>query len=317
MLSRRLLRIKVMQMLYAYFTHGNKEIQLTEKELFHSIFKAYELYHYLLLLIIDIRDFTVNKIEFARSKYRPSDKELNQSEKFINNPVIKIIENNQQYKKFLNNNKYSWANNHELIKIIYNNIIESDEFKRYISSEKTGFREDKQIIVDIYTNQISVCEELFNTLEEQSIYWNDDVEFIISMINKTIYNFKENQRVERPLADMYKNNDDIDFVKTLFRKTIINHDSNAQLISQQTKNWEVERIAYMDMLLMEMAITEATEMEFIPTKVTLNEYIEISKYYSTEKSSNFINGILDKMFIKLKSENKIIKKGRGLVGESV
>ncbi|PIX33248.1 MAG: transcription antitermination factor NusB [Bacteroidetes bacterium CG_4_8_14_3_um_filter_31_14] len=317
MLSRRLLRIKVMQMLYAYFTRDNKEIQLTEKELSHSIFKAFELYHYLLLLIIEIRDFTANKIEFARNKYRPSDKELNQSEKFINNSVIKIIENNQQYKKFLNNNKYSWVNNPELIRKIYNDIIESDKFNRYINSEKTGFNEDKQIIIDIYTNQISVCEELFNVLEEQSIYWNDDVEFIISMINKTISNFKENQSNERPLADMYKNDDDIDFVKTLFRKTITNHSDNGKLISQQTKNWEVERIAFMDMLLMEMAIVEATEMEFIPTKVTLNEYIEISKYYSTDKSSNFINGILDKMFIKLKSENKIVKKGRGLVGEDI
>ncbi len=317
MLSRRLLRIKVMQMLYAYFTRGEQEIQLVEKELFRSIFKAYELYHYLLLLIIDVRDYAENKIEFARNKFRPTAQDLNLSERFVNNRIIKIIENNKQLKKFLNDYKYSWVNYPELIKKIYNSITESDEYNKYLNIEKPGFKEDKQLIIDIFTNDIATCDDLFNIIEEQSIYWNDDVEFIISMINKTIGNFKEEQLEERPLANMYKNDDDIDFVKTLFRKTITKHNENVKLISQHTKNWEIERIAFMDMLIMEMAIVEATEMEFIPTKVSLNEYIEISKYYSTEKSSNFINGILDKVFFILKAENKTVKKGRGLIGENV
>lgn len=317
MLSRRLLRIKVMQLLYAYFTRDNKEIQLTEKELFHSIFKAYELYHYLLLLVIDIRDFAENKMEFARNKHRPTDKEINQSSKFVNNKIFKIIENNKQYKKFLNDYKYSWVNNPELIKKIFVSIVDSEEYSNYLSNENSGFREDKEIVIEIFTNHIAVCDDLFSILEEQSIYWNDDIEFIISMINKTIGNFKDGQSEEKSLANMYKNDDDIDFVKTLFRKTIANHENNMLLVSQHTKNWEIERIAFMDMLIMEMAIVEATEMESIPTRVSLNEYIEISKFYSTEKSSNFINGILDKVFMKLKSENKIVKKGRGLVGENV
>ncbi len=317
MLSRRLLRIKVMQLLYAYFTRDNKEIQLTEKELFHSIFKAYELYHYLLLLVLDIRDFAENKMEFARNKYRPTDKEINQSSKFVNNKIFKIIENNKQYKKFLNDYKYSWVNNPELIKKIFVSVNESEEYNNYLSNNNSGFREDKEIIIEIFTNHIAICEDLYSILEEQSIYWNDDVEFIISMINKTIGNFKDGQSDEKPLANMYKNDDDIDFVKTLFRKTISNHEENVLIVSKHTKNWERERIAFMDMLIMEMAIVEATEMESIPTRVSLNEYIEISKYYSTEKSSNFINGILDKVFIQLKLENKIIKKGRGLVGEDV
>lgn len=315
MLSRRLLRIKVMQVLYAFFQRDNHDMQLSEKELFHSIHKAYELYHYLMLLIIDVRDYSADKIEMAKNKMRPTDYDLNPSERFVNNRVLMQIEQNKNFKKFLNDYKFSWVNYPELVKKIYIEVSDSESFNKYSKGAEPGYKEDKQIVIDIFTNYIANNEELFLSLEEQSIYWNDDVEFIISMINKSIGSFKENQSEIEPLASLYKNDDDIEFVKTLFRKTIVNHDANVELISKFTKNWEIERIAFMDMLLMEMALVEAIEMDFIPTRVTLNEYIEISKFYSTERSSVFINGILDKIFINLKSENKIVKKGRGLIGE--
>ena len=315
MLSRRLLRIKVMQILYAFFQQEKNDIQTSEKELLHSIFKAYELYHYLLLLILDVRLYAEEKIELGRNKLRPSDKDLNPNTRFLNNKVLQQLEANKQLKKFLNDYKFSWVNYPELIKNIFNRLIESEEYNKYISKQESTYSDDKAIVIDIFTKCIAESEELFLSLEEQSIYWNDDVEFIISMINKTIGSFKENQNDTMPLASQYKSKDDMGFAQTLFRKSIMNHESDQELISKFTKNWEIERIAFMDTLLMEMAIVEAIEMDFIPVRVTLNEYIEISKFYSTEKSSVFINGILDKIFNQLKIDGKIVKKGRGLVGE--
>jgi transcription antitermination protein NusB len=274
------------------------------------------LYHYLLLLILDIKGFAEEKIELGKNKFRPSDAELNPITRFVNNKVIIQLESNKQLKKFLNDYKFSWVNYPELIKKTFTRISESKEYNSYINGKEPGYKDDKQIIIDIFTNHIAESEELFSSLEEQSIYWNDDVEFIISMINKTIGSFKEDQNDTLPLASLYKSKDDIGFVQTLFRKSIMNHEDNQALIGKYTKNWEIERIAYMDTLLMEMAIVEAIEMDYIPVRVTLNEYIEISKFYSTEKSSVFINGILDKIFSQLKADNKIIKKGRGLVGEN-
>jgi len=315
MLSRRLLRIKVMQILYAFFQQEKNYIQTSEKELMHSIFKAYELYHYLLLLILDLRLFAEERIELGKNKFRPSNEELNPNTRFLNNKVLQQLSANKQLKKFLNDYKFSWVNYPELIKKIFNRILESEEYNNYISKKEPNYSDDKAIVIDIFTHCFAESEELFLSLEEQSIYWNDDVEFIISMINKTIGSFKENQNDNMPLASLYKSKDDMGFAQTLFRKSILNHEFNQELIGKFTKNWEIERIAFMDTLLMEMAIVEAIEMDFIPVRVTLNEYIEISKFYSTEKSSVFINGILDKIFSQLKIDGKIVKKGRGLVGE--
>ncbi len=305
-----------MQILYAYFHHDKNDIQLSEKELLHSIFKAYELYHYLLLLILDIRAFAEEKIEFSKNKHLPDSKELISNNRFTNNRLLKQLESNKQLKKFLNDYKFSWVNYPELVKQVYNRIIESENYNRYMNSKEPDYNDDKRFIIEIFTHFIAESEELYLSLEEQSIYWNDDVEFIISMINKTLSGFREDQPDTLPLASMYKSKDDLGFVQTLFRKTILNHEENLSVISKFTKNWELERIAYMDTLLMEMAMVEAVEMDYIPVRVTLNEYIEISKFYSTEKSSIFINGILDKIFSHLKAEDKIVKKGRGLVGEN-
>ena len=315
MLSRRLLRIKVMQILYAHFQQEKNDLHTSEKELLHSIFKAYELYHYLLLLALDVKSYAEEKQEISKNKYRPDEKDIKNHSRFINNRIFAQLHANKQLAKFLNDYKFSWVNYPELVKKLYKKIIESDIYDKYISGKEPDYEDDKKLIIDIFTNLVAESEELYLSLEEQSIYWNDDVEFIISMINKTLSGFKEDQSDTIPLASMYKSKDDLGFVQSLFRKAVLNHEENLSIISKFTKNWEIERIAYMDTLLMEMAIVEAVELEYIPVKVTLNEYIEISKYYSTDKSSYFINGILDKIFAHLKSEEKIVKKGRGLVGE--
>jgi transcription antitermination protein NusB len=168
----------------------------------------------------------------------------------------------------------------------------------------------------VFEHEIAPCDMLYEVLEEQSIYWNDDGEFVISMILKTIRSFREAEVSDAKIPPLYKDLEDADFVKELFHKTVMRHDINKALIDQFTSKWDVERIAVMDIILLELALTEATEMSSIPTKVSINEYIEISKYYSTNKSNIFINGVVDKIVHHLKAENKIKKTGRGLIGEN-
>jgi len=316
MVSRRLLRIKILQILYAYFKKQENSIEKSEKELFISINKTYELYNYLLLLIIDLVHFADNKISFGKEKMVPSYNDLHPNTKFIDNKFIKQLSENKQFNKYINNTKISWANYPELIKKMYLELIGSNFYNNYLNSTDSSYLEDKDFIIKIYKNVIANSEDLYQTLEEQCIYWNDDIEFVISMIIKTIKNFNEEFNENYQLFDLYKNEEDIEFTKTLFRKTIIHHDENRQLIEKYAKNWDIERIAFVDILIMELALVEITEISSVPIKVSFNEYIEIAKYYSTDKSSNFINGILDKIIKLLKQDNKVKKIGRGLIGEA-
>ncbi len=314
MVSRRLLRIKIMQILFAFFKSKDTSFTKSEKELFFSIDKTYELYHYLMLLIIDTVRYFESKIDIARQKKIPTYEDLNPNMRFVNNKVVTQIAENPRFIRYTNNKKFSWTNHPELIRSLYKEIIKSDEYKQYMNREEDSYKSDKEIIINIYENHIANSELLYQILEEQSIYWNDDIEFVISMIIKTISGFKQNGSVK--LQELYKNDDDISFVKTIFRKTIINHEQNIELIEKYIKNWDIDRIAFLDLLLIEMAITEICEIPTVPVKVSFNEYIEISKFYSTPKSRIFINGILDKIINKLKEDNKITKKGRGLIGEN-
>jgi N utilization substance protein B len=315
MLSRRLLRIKILQVIYAFFKASNATIQKSEKELFHSIKKSYDLYYYLFILILDIALYDDKKIQLAREKRVPSAADLNPNMNFVNNRVINQIRENNQISIYVAENKLNWQKSPELIKKIYNHLITMDFYKEYMAKKTLTFKDEKQLVIDFYSRLVPEFDDLHGVLEEQSIYWNDDLDFVLAMIVKTLGKFKEKNTGGASMMPMYKNEDDKDFVKKLFRKSILNFDENEKFIKEVTKNWDVERIAFMDILIMQLAITEVMEFPSIPTKVSLNEYIEISKYYSTEKSSIFINGILDKVFIKLKNENKINKQGRGLIGE--
>lgn len=302
--------------MYAYYTDTDASLNKFEKELFHSINKTYELYHYLLLLIIEITDYAAGRMDIARQKNFPSYEDLHPNTKFIENKVIQQIRMNSDLNSFLNRNKLSWVRNPELIKKIYLRIKNSEVYKKYMESHERSFENDKQLLYSIYASNIATSEDLYNHLEEQSIYWNDEVEFVISIIIKTIKGFQENDRENVRLFTLFKNDDDIEFVKRLFRKAILHKDEYHELIRKFTQHWEIERIAFMDILILQLAITEVIEFDSIPTKVTFNEFLEIAKYYSTNKSSIFINGVLDKIIGYLKQNNKFRKQGRGLVGES-
>lgn len=313
MISRRILRIKVLQILYAHLKSDNDSYVNTEKELLFSVNKAYDLYHYLLLLILDISDLAEEKIESARNKKMPTQEDLNPKTNFTHNKVVDILKKNIQLSKYLSTNKLSWSEHPEITKGMYKKLIRTEVYQNYMALDKCSFNQDKDFIIAIIEELFADNELLSQILEEKSIYWNDDLEFILGMIVKTIAVLKENSSENIALLRLYKNDDDKVFVKDLLRKSIVDYDENKELIHKFTKNWEIDRIAFMDNLIMQQAITEVKHFTSIPVKVSLNEYIEISKYYSTEKSSLFINGILDKIFTYLKKEDKIKKIGRGLI----
>lgn len=316
MISRRQLRIKVLQTLYAYYTGGKDSIQPSEKELQINIEKAYELYNFLLILIVDIVLYAESRIELARNKRMPTYEDLHPNTRFIDNQIVTLIRENQQILRNVEKRRLNWADNPELVKALYNHVAGSDFYRDYMSGTEKSFLEDKKIISKIYTDIILPDENLSMALEEKSIYWNDDLEFIISMIVKTIKRFKESDGPNTGLMPLYKNEEDRQFALDLLRKAIVNREEYIEYIKANTKNWDLERIAFMDILIMQLAIAEMLNFSSIPTKVTLNEYLDIAKFYSTTKSNIFINGVLDKVLDQIKTEGKLVKTGRGLIGEN-
>ncbi len=316
MISRRIIRTKVMQILYAYYTSTDKTLINIEKELFLGLRKSYDLYHYLLLLVIEIADYAEERIEIRRNKHQPTYEDLHPNTRFISNQVIIQIRENRYLKAYAQQQKLSWINHPQLIKELYQLLVESDFYIAYMADSDYTYQNDRKFIEKVFTQIILLSEELYDVLEEQSIYWNDDVDFVISMIVKTLKKFNSRSESDQGLMPMFKDPDDQDFAKELLRKAIINHDELHQIIKEHSRNWDLDRIAFMDILIMQLAITEFLWFPTIPTKVSLNEYIELSKFYSTEKSRNFINGILDKTLKDLKTKERIVKEGRGLLGES-
>ncbi|MGC9353794.1 MAG: transcription antitermination factor NusB [Mariniphaga sp.] len=316
MISRRIIRTKVLQVLYAYYSNEEKSLNNAEKELFFGIKKTYDLYHYLFALIIEIADYAEQRIEIKKNKHQPTYEDLHPNTKFISNQVIQQLRENRSLHSYLDQQKLSWVNYPELIKELYLFLTESDFYKEYMADKNRSYFDDRKFVDKIFNHIILIAEDLYEALEEMSIYWNDDVEFTVSMISKTLKKFNPHSGCDQNLLPMFKDQDDRDFAKELLRKSIINHDELLELIKEHSKNWDLDRIAFMDILIMQLAATEFLYFPSIPTKVSLNEYIELSKYYSTEKSRNFINGILDKTLKDLKNSGKIIKTGRGLIGEN-
>jgi N utilization substance protein B len=195
-------------------------------------------------------------------------------------------------------------------------MITWDTFNQYMKSKEVGYLADRKFIISLITDFFASSEDLLNCLEEQSIYWNDDIEYVLVMLEKTFRKFKAESGEKAPLMPLFKNEEDKDFVRILFNKTVLNSGMTSELIDRNTTNWEVDRIALMDILVMQMAVTEVIEFPEIPVKVTLNEYIEIAKYYCTSKSSTFVNGILDNIVREIREKGLFRKSGRGLLGEA-
>lgn len=310
------MRIKALMALYAFNRREDNNLPQAESELMFSIGKSYELYHYLLLLVIDIADIACEKIDQALLKKMPTFEDLNPRRRFVDNEVIDQLRKSKALNEYISSKKISWINNSHIPRLLYNRMIIWEVYDEYMKSATHNYQTDKKFIIRLITELFAGSEDLDSNLEEQSIFWNDDMEYIAAMVEKTLKKFKSDSGENTSLMPLYKNDEDAEFVKILFRKTIIHSEKCSELIDKNTTNWEVERIALMDILVMKLAITEILEFPEIPVKVTLNEYIEIAKYYCTSKSSTFVNGILDNIVKKIREEGLFNKFGRGLIGEN-
>jgi len=317
MISRRLLRIKALMALYAFNRREDDDLVQAEKELMFSIGKTYDLYHLLLLLILEIADIASERIDQALLKRMPTPEDLNPRRRFVDNMVITQVRNNLALKKYISSQKLSWVNYRHIPRLFYTKMTSWEIYEEYMKSGNPEYLSDKKFVIKLLTDMFSNSEDLFACLEEQSIYWNDDLEYVLVMVEKTLKKFKAGSDEKIGLMPLFKNEEDEDFVRKLFRKAVLHTKKCSELIDSNTTNWEVERIALMDILVMQLAITEILEFPEIPVKVTLNEYIEIAKYYCTSKSSTFVNGILDNIVKEIRKQGLFKKQGRGLVGEVI
>ena len=307
MINRVLIRLKIVQIVYAYYQNGGKNLDTAEKELFFSLSKAYDLYNYLLLLMVEVTKQANKRLNAAKNKLVPTKEELFPNTKFVENRFIAQLEVNKQLLEFSNNQKKTWENEADFVKTLCDKILESDIYKEYMASETSSYEEDRELWRKLYKNIIFNNIELDQVLEDQSLYWNDDKEIVDTFVLKTIKRFDEKNGAKQELLPEFKDEEDQDFARRLFRRTILNADYYRHLISENTKNWDLDRVAFMDVVIMQIALAEILSFPNIPVSVSMNEYVEIAKLYSTPKSGGFINGTLDGIVNSLKKENKLTK----------
>ena len=314
MLNRRHLRIKVLQALYAFYQSEGDNFGKVEKELMNSLDRIYDLYIYLLLTFGELKSVAEHRLEENKKKILPTEEDTHPNRKFVDNAIISLLEENKEIRKASEQLKVNWIGDEhrEMFRKMFMHIRESETYDGFMHNGMEGFEEDRAFALALFKTEIANFPLMYNFFEEKSIHWLDDIDLVCTMVLKTIKGITP----EGPnhLMPLFKDEEDeLEFTKQLLRKTVFLDKENEQIIDELTSNWELDRIAKMDIILMKMAITELQIFKSIPTKVTLNEYIEISKFYSTPKSNGFINGVLDKAIHRLSTEGKIVKTGRGLI----
>lgn len=318
MINRRFLRVKVLQALYAYIESGEDFVENGVKHLLDSIDKMKDLFVWQLSFLIETKRFAENRIEENKRKNFPTKEDLNPNLRYVQNRVIIDLENNRDLRKEEERLKINWADHQDIIRGYYNMMRETQEYKDYMSDPVDNFEHDKKFIIRMISQYFSELEVLIDFYEEKSIFFVDDYHLVSSMLVKFFTDMKASFNEFTPLPDIYKTerdsvNEDKEFVKKLFREVLKHDNEYGKMVGGNTSNWEKERVCMMDMIILKMALTEFCCFPFIPVKVTMNEYIEISKYFSTPKSKIFVNGILDRILKKLNDENAIVKKGIGLL----
>ncbi len=306
MTYRTLLRTKVVQMFYAFESNGEKSLSVAESELQRSIDKTTELYYHLLNLSVMITRHAAETIEAARNKFRPTAEERNPNMKFVNNLFVRQITENPEFAENVKHVTASWESNPEILKSLYENITESEFYAEYMAVSGNDFDADKALWRTIYEQLISENEDVDEAIEDQNLYWADDVDLALSFVVKTIKQLHATKNEPQLLPKICKE-DDVDFARELFANVVTNKSDYRDIISRLSQHWDSDRIAFMDILVMEVAIAELMTFPTIPVNVTINEYIEIAKKYSTDRSHIFINGILDKAVDVLKNEKNMIK----------
>lgn len=307
MINRILIRIRVVQIVYAWYQNRNKSVTQVEKELLLGLQKSYDLYFYFLLLMVEITDLYKRRVETNMNKFLPSEEDLNPKKHLINNQFIEQLRNNKMFVKHLTERPMSWESNINFVRSMLDNIIASDTYKEYSKIEKPTYKDDKDFWRKVFKSIIYRNEELDDILEDESIFWNDDIEIVQSFVHKTIKQFKQSEGTDQLLLPMFNNDEDREYATKLIRESLLNELSYREQITRHAKNWDFERIAFMDVIIMQVAIAELYAFNSIPINVTLNEYIDIAKSYSTPKSSTFINGILDAVVTESKKNKTLLK----------
>lgn len=307
MINRVLIRLKVIQVIYAYYQNEGKNVEAAEKELFYSLSKAYDLYNYLLLLMVEVTRFADRRIDNRRHKLRPTYEDLNPNTRFVDNAFIAQLAVNKQLEEFSKNQKRTWEDEGEFVKRLFARIEESDIYQKYMTMDALTYEDDRELWRKLYRTEIAQNEEIDDILEEQSLYWNDDKAIVDTFVMKTIKRFAPENGVGQELLPEFRDDEDKEFARKLLRNAIVNAEAYRNLMANNAKNWDMERFAFMDILIMQVALAEIFSFPSIPVSVSLNEYVEVAKMYSTPKSGSFVNGMLDTIVNQLKKENKLSK----------
>lgn len=308
MINRVLIRIRVIQVLYSTYLNESGDLKKAETELMFSLQKSYDLYYYLLALLIEITDTHTRRLESRKAKLLPTDEDINPNTRLSDNLFIKQLKSNEQFNKYVSDRPQSWEDHENYVRSLLEKILNSDIYAEYLANEVSDYDTDREFWRKVFKTFIYCEEQLDDLLEDDSLFWNDDIEIVQSFVIKTIKKFDPEKGANQPLLPMFKDEEDRQFAIKLLRETMFNVKLAREYIDKYAKNWESERIAFMDMIIMQTAVSELLAFPSVPINVTMNEYINIAKSYSTHKSSSFINGILDSIVTELKSENKLLKK---------
>ncbi|CAM1349541.1 transcription antitermination factor NusB [Tenacibaculum crassostreae] len=312
MINRRHIRVKVMQSIYAMQQSHSDDLVKEEKFLKHSIQKMYDLYVLNLQLLVEVQKLARKRIELSKKKILATKEELNPNTKFIDNKLLNLLNESVSLEGYVELNKLNyWDLDDEYIKILLDELQKSDMYAKYMDTVEDSFNVDRAFVIDFFREIVAPNEKLADYFEDKMISWIDDIPFVNTWILKTL----NKQKANKPfiLGSLYKDSDDQKFVADLFNKTMLNQHKYEEDIKEKTPNWEADRIADIDMIIIKMAITEFLHFASIPSRVSINEYIEVAKDYSTNKSGYFINGVLDKLAKDYLASNKMVKIGRGLL----
>lgn len=314
MLNRRHIRIKVMQIIYAFRGNESDDLKTNQKFLFQSMENMYKLYLLILSLLIEIQEKAEDRLIKSQKKHLATQEEKNPNRKFVNNELLQLLKQNTLLIDALESRKITnWKLDDEYIDILFKAILESELYKDYMSTKTSTFKEDKSFLIDVFKEIIAPNEKLYSYLEDKNITWLDDLPVINTTIVKLLRKTSPNVSQQHFLPQLVRDEDDKQFANDLLNKTILNLSSLSKEIEGKTANWDKDRIANIDFVLLQMAICEFQKFPSIPVKVTINEYLEIAKEYSTPKSSVFINGILDKLVKEYSDRGTLNKVGRGLI----
>ena len=308
MINRELIRLKLVQVLYSYLQKGTHNPDVAEKELLLSMDKAYDLYNYLLLLMVEVGRMSVRMLEMRQNRSKKLKDGMVWSRKFVDNRFIIQLDANRQLRDYCVEQALSWADQEDFVRSLYGKIEESEFYKRYITSESSSYEEDREIWRLIYRHLICNNDRLSDILEDYNVYWNDDKAIIDTFVLKTINRFTENSTASQPLMPEFKSDTDRDFATKLLYRALVGQEHLLGLIASSTRNWEMERVALMDRIILQLGLAEIITFPNIPLSVSINEYVEIAKMYSTPKSGKYINATLDAIAKKLIEEGKLVKE---------